>query len=175
MTTTPAHPKPKDQKRKPDAVRVFRGGREVCNFLTKEGHDVYEQRKRAMWERQGRRCCLYGHIPECPGKLNWADTTFDHEVPRGYDGATRDDRIEIRVKKKDGTIKVRWQNGAAHLNCNTRKGSRRIDYNAAHNGDIVWELIQRATRTGKVLYRCKSCGYETPAPTKNHECKTGEA
>jgi hypothetical protein len=132
-----------------------------------------------MWDMRDRQhciCCLYGHIPQCPGKLNRDDTTFDHETPRGYGGGERDDRIEIEIKQPDGTVKVKWQNGAAHSLCNFRKGSRRIPYNARHNGEPVWELIPKITNSGKVLFRCSSCGYETPAPTKNHQCpKTGEA
>lgn len=172
----PADPKPKDRKRpKPEALHVYRDGREVCNLLTKEGHDIYESKKREMHERQNHICCLHGHIPTCPGKLRWAEATFDHEIPRGYDGAKRDDRIVIEVKQKDGTVKIKWLNGVAHPQCNVAKGSRRINYNAAHNGDVDWELIPKTTHSGKVLYRCPSCGHETPAPTKHHECWKGEA
>lgn len=172
----PAHPKPKDQKQKPVAVRVFRDGREACNLLTKEGSDIYRGRTREMWERQDRYCCLHGHCPTCPGKLRWAEATFDHETPRGYDGGTRDDRIEITVEWPRGTVRVKWQNGAAHPECNIWKGSRRIDYNAKHNGDASWELIPKLTNSGEVLFRCTHCGYETPAPSKDHHCiEPGEA
>jgi hypothetical protein len=175
MADTLALPKPKDQKKQlPEAVHVFRDGREVCNLQTKEGHDKYERNKRVAWERQGHICCLHGFIPQCPGKLNWADATLDHEIPRGHGGGSQDDRIEVEEKQPDGTVKVRWQNGAAHFVCNGLKGSRRINYNAKHNGDIDWELIPKTTRSGKVLYRCPRCGYETPSPTKTHKCtKTG--
>lgn len=166
-----AYPKPKDQKHSPPpAVIVHRGGREVCDLNTTAGRAVYDQRMWDMRDRQGCICCLFGHIPECPGNLDRNDTTFDHEVPRGHGGGERDDRIEVAEKQKDGTVKIRWQNGAAHSLCNFRKGSRRIPYNAQHNGDIVWELIPKTTRSGKVLFRCPGCGYETPAPTKNHQC-----
>ena len=171
MKTTPAHPKPKDQKViRPDNVRTYSSNREVCNQLTKAGRDIYHERIRIMWERQGRTCCLYGYVPGCPGKLNLADATFDHEVPRGYGGGSRDDRIEIEVIQPDGAIKVRWQNGAAHAVCNIVKGSRRLNYNARHNGDVEWEVIQRTTNSGKVLFRCKRCCYETTAPVKSHNC-----
>jgi hypothetical protein len=103
------------------AVRVFRDGREVCNTRIAAGKAIYEGRKMAMWERQGRRCCLYRHIRSCPGRLEWNEATFDHEVPRGHGGGSRDDRIVL----PDG----KWQNGAAHWRCNSLKGSRRIGYN----------------------------------------------
>lgn len=113
-------PKPKDVKKQPQAVRTFKDGREKCNHLTKAGRDEYERRKRAMWERQEKICCLYGHIPGCPGKLNWSDTVFEHEDGRGHGGGHVDDRIEV-----DG----KWQNGAAHAWCNSKKASVRINYN----------------------------------------------
>jgi hypothetical protein len=166
-----ALPKPKDKKKQlPEAVYVYRSGREVCNQQTAEGREIYKGRKRAMWERQNHLCCLKDYIPSCPGNLNWADATFDHEIPRGYGGGSQDDRIEVKEKKRNGHAKVKWQNGAAHEACNMKKGSRRINYNAKRNGDIDWELIPKTTRSGKVLFRCPRCGYETPAPTKNHEC-----
>jgi hypothetical protein len=169
---TQAHPKPKDgKKQRLVAVFIYRSGREVCNQETAEGREIYRGRKRAMWERQNRTCCLKGHIPSCPGNLNWADATFDHEIPRGFGGGSQDDRIEVKAKKRNGHAQVRWQNGAAHEACNMKKGSRRINYNAAHNGEPIWELIPRTTPSGKVLFRCSRCGYETPAPTKNHKCE----
>jgi hypothetical protein len=133
MTMIPANPKPKDQKQKQPAVRVKRNGAEVCNMLTKTGRDIYRGRVREMWERQSHICCLSTAIPECPGRLNWADATFDHETPRGYDGGNRDDRIEIEIQNRDGSVTVLRQNGAAHFTCNALKGSRRIDYNKIHN------------------------------------------
>jgi hypothetical protein len=120
----PLFPKPSQVKRKPVAVRISKDGKEKCNQLTKEGRDEYADRKRRMWERQDRVCCLYGFLKSCPGNLKWADTTFDHEVPRGHGGGSQDDRIEVKGKRL---------NGAAHAQCNVEKGSRRIPYNAAHN------------------------------------------
>ena len=151
-------------------VHVYPDGREVCDLKSEKGRGIYSDRTKEMWGRQGGICCLSGYIRGCPGRLNWADATFDHEVPRGQDGGNRDDRIEIEVAQPDGTVRVIWQNGAAHCLCNSLKGSRRIPYNAVHNGNAVWELIPKTTRSGKVLFRCSSCGYETPAPTKNHLC-----
>ena len=110
-----AFPKPKSPPK--PAVKVFRDGREVCNLETKEGKEEYDRRKRAMWERQNKRCCLEGKCPGCPGRLRWEDASFEHEAGRG--GGKRDDRILV-----DG----KWQNGVCHHWCNRWKGSRRIEY-----------------------------------------------
>lgn len=119
---------PKSQpKQPPVAVRKLKSGAEVCNLLTKSGRDEYESRKRQMLSRQNGICCLHGHIKDCPGKVNLADLSFDHEQPRGMGGGSRDDRIEVNG---------RWQNGAAHWRCNSSKGSRRIPYNDIHNAKI---------------------------------------
>ena len=123
-----AFPKPKDVKKKPVAVRVFKDGREVCNLLCKEGRDEYMRRKRVMWERQKGICCLFGIDPTCPGKLNWGDAMFEHEGGRGSGGGKRDDRIEI-VEERNGMTIKRNLNGVAHAKCNSWKGSRRINYN----------------------------------------------
>lgn len=114
-------PKPKDIKHAPEAIRIKNDGREICNMLTKAGRDEYMARIRQMWERQNKRCCLEGYIPDCPGRLAIKDATFEHEAGRGADGGHRDDRIKL----PDGT----WINGAAHWRCNSLKGSKRIGYN----------------------------------------------
>lgn len=126
----PLFPKPSQIKKQPVAIRVLKDGKEQCNLLTTEGRHTYRDRTRQMWERQGHICCLSGHIKSCPGKLNWSDATFDHEIPRGHGGGSQDDRIEVPDPK---TGRMKWQNGAAHSWCNMMKGSRRIPYNAAHN------------------------------------------
>ena len=118
----PEFPKPSDIKHEPVTVRVMKDGREVCNLLTKAGRDEYTRRKRVMWERQKRRCCLEKHIAECPGKLTWSDAVFEHEAGRGHGGGTRDDRIEVDGKP---------QNGVAHPECNLKKASVKIHYNEA--------------------------------------------
>ena len=104
-------------------VRVYDDGREVCDTIgkhrTDEGVEEYRARLRRMWERQHGVCCLHGYIPGCPGRLLWRESAFEHENGRG--GGKRDDRIAL----PDGT----WINGAAHWQCNSWKGSRRIDYN----------------------------------------------
>ena len=116
-----AFPKPKDQKKYPIPVRVFKDGREACNLLIKAGKDEYARRIREMWERQGKMCCLYGRVEGCPGKLALAEATFEHEAGRGHGGGHRDDRILVNGK---------YINGAAHFICNSKKGSVRIDYNS---------------------------------------------
>lgn len=100
-------------------------GREVCNLLTKAGRDEYHRRVRAMWERQGGRCCLEKAIGDCPGKLRLADAMFEHQDGRGMDASRRDDRME-KPDRKTGMMLP--YNGAAHAVCNSRKGSIRIDY-----------------------------------------------
>jgi hypothetical protein len=117
--------KPKQVKKKPVAIRVFKDGREVCNLNIKEGRDTYMQRIRDMRDRQGKVCCLYGVIQECPGFLALKDATFEHQDGKGHGGGHRDDRI-MRPDKK-GVL--RPYNGAAHYKCNALKASRRLPYN----------------------------------------------
>ena len=113
----PAFPKPSQVKKKPEAVRIMKDGREICRLNIKAGMDEYVRRKRAMWERQNKRCCLEGLIPDCPGKLRWEDATFEHSEGRGHGGGHRDDRILV-----DGSP----QNGVSHPHCNVAKASRRL-------------------------------------------------
>ena len=113
------HPPKKPPK---PAVRIFEGGREVCDLTTKAGRDEYERRKDLMHKRQAGICCLYGKAPMCPGRLRRAEAMFEHEDGRGSGGGKRDDRIEVDGKP---------QNGVAHPLCNSWKGSRRIQYNDA--------------------------------------------
>lgn len=104
----PAFPKPSQIKKAPEAVRVFRDGREQCNLLCKAGMDEYLRRKRVAWEEQGRTCSIGGE------PLRWADSTVDHKSPRGMGGGSRDDRQE--------------NIGAACGLHNAQKGSRRITF-----------------------------------------------
>ena len=108
------------------SMRVMKDGREVISLLTKAGRDLYMGRVRAMWLRQGKRCCLEGRVTGCPGALRLADAVFEHQDGRGMGGGHRDDRIV-----KDG----KPYNGAAHAWCNSKKGSVRMDY---HN---VFEVL----------------------------------
>ena len=130
LTYVPAFPKPSQVKRELPYVKVYPGGREVCQTRLdhpegSEGRAEYKRRKDAMWERQKGICCLYGFLPECPGKLLLKQATFEHEDGRGAGGSKRDDRIEL----PDGT----WINGVSHLLCNGAKGSRHIPFNRARN------------------------------------------
>ena len=128
LTYVPAFPKPSQVKRELPHVKVFPDGREVLQArLDKpegvEGRAEYKRRKEAMWERQKGICCLYGFLPQCPGKLLLKESTFEHEDGRG--GGKRDDRISL----PDGT----WINGVSHLQCNSAKGSKHIPFNRARN------------------------------------------
>lgn len=126
-------PKPKDMpKKKPEAVRKFAGDREVCNLLTKAGRDIYMDRIRQMWERQGRRCYLESLVAECPGRLSIREATFDHDEGRGMGGGCQDDRIEV-PDGRGGMVPV---NGAAHALCNSLKGSVRLS-RLLEYGDVL--------------------------------------
>jgi hypothetical protein len=103
-------------KRQPEAVQVFAGGREVCNRMAAAGKKEYRRRVAVMLERQEGRCCL------CYKPLRLELATFEHEHGRGMGGGIRDDRTQW----PDGT----WINGAACWECNAAKGSRRGTYNA---------------------------------------------
>lgn len=114
----PAFPKPYQIKKTQEAVKVYRNGREVCNCKTQAGGEEYRRRKRLMWERQDKICCLAPYCPTCPGKLELKEATFDHE--RGRGAGKQDDRVEVDGKR---------QNGVCHCSCNSWKGSRYIPYN----------------------------------------------
>lgn len=106
----PMFPKPSQIKKAPEAVRVFRDNREVCNLLCKSGRDEYERRKRLMWERQLKTCIL------CSQPLAWKDTTFEHQDGRGFGGGHRNDAVT-----KNGAP----YNGVSHGWCNAKRGSKR--------------------------------------------------
>ncbi len=100
------------------AVIKYPDGREVCQ-PTVDGMLEYKRRIQAMSERQGGICCV------CHDEKNlmkpW-DTTFEHENGRGFNAAWRDDRIE----DENGNP----MNGAAHYDCNVKKGSKRAPQSA---------------------------------------------
>ena len=118
-----AFPRPKDIPREPEVIHYPEGphGREVINLSLPEGKAEYRRRVEEMWKRQKGICCLYGHIPNCPGRLKLELACFEHEGGRGMGAARRDDRLVL----PDG----RWLNGAAHYRCNRARGSSHIPYN----------------------------------------------
>jgi len=123
----PMFPKPGQIKKQPEAVKVLKDGREICNMNTTAGRKEYFRRIRVMWERQDKVCCLYGKVEGCPGRLSIVDATFEHQDGRGHGGGHHDDRIE---KPDPVTGEIKPYNGAAHNLCNMRKGSVRMDYNS---------------------------------------------
>lgn len=91
--------KPGKKKREP--IKTMRSGRQVCDLKTSAGKKEYKARLTLAWTKQKGRCALCG-LP----------AALEEGVPRGLGGGSRDDRIENLQ--------------AAHLLCNTQKGSRRI-------------------------------------------------
>jgi hypothetical protein len=90
------------------AVRRYPDGREVCCSSVK-GRAEYERRMWEMYERQNKMCCICFH------EMRDRDfVTFEHGAGRGMNGSHRDDRVDVPG------------NGAAHLFCNSEKGSRRF-------------------------------------------------
>jgi hypothetical protein len=102
--------KPHQVRRKREAVKVFPDGREVIDRSTAYGRRIYEDRIAEMYLRQGGLCRI------CHLWMEPATVTFEHEDGKGMGGSHQDDRI-IRDGKE--------YNGAAHLWCNNKKGSRR--------------------------------------------------
>lgn len=95
-------------------VKVHRCGREVCQD-TAEGNREYKRRTMEMRTRQRNIC------PVCTRFMHEDDTTFDHEIPRGHGGGSRDDRIWI--VDEEGNMMPR--NFATHGWCNSERGSKR--------------------------------------------------
>lgn len=117
----PAFPKPSQVRKQRLVVKVYPDGREVCVLTTKKGMDEYMDRKKKMWERQGRRCALQ-ISDQCKvrqGRWPFDATTFDHQNGRGMAGGKRDDRIEVEGK---------WLNAAVCWGCNGLKSSQNIPY-----------------------------------------------
>jgi 5-methylcytosine-specific restriction endonuclease McrA len=101
MTELPMFPRPSDIKDEPVLERVYKDGRTKINQLTKAGRELYQQRKRIAWEKQGKIC------PICKKRLTWADATTDHIRPRSLGFDDREENIQ-----------------AVHYLCNIRKGSQ---------------------------------------------------
>lgn len=117
MSDLPMFPKPGQVKKRQEAIRVMRDGREICNMNCAEGRRIYADRVRQMWERQGRKCGLQ-ISPQCKAKkgyLHIKEAQFDHEIPRG--GGRRDDRIQINGKNVSHAVCGF---------CNCLRGSRKL-------------------------------------------------
>jgi hypothetical protein len=129
----PMFPKPGQMKKKPEPIKVFSDGREKVNLNTAEGRAIYLGRKKIMYLRQDKRCCLFGKFTDgftgCAGQLRDGRISFDmsmFEHEEGRTGGKIDDRIEKMVNGK-----MKWINGVACPFCNSHKGSRKIYYNEA--------------------------------------------
>jgi hypothetical protein len=110
--------RPNEVKKDRSHIKVFTGGREVCDLLTKSGRDEYHRRVRAMWERQGKKCGLQ-ISPQCKernGRLLIDEAQFDHSNSRGMGGSKRDDRIIDDYYRPMNMAVCCW--------CNSLKGSR---------------------------------------------------
>lgn len=94
------------------AVKKFPDGREVC-LKTAGGKREYRDRTLAMRLRQHYACSF------CGMAMLEEDTTFDHDIPRGFGGSRRDDRIVDDAG--------RMMNSAMHSWCNREKGSKRLE------------------------------------------------
>jgi hypothetical protein len=109
--------KPCQQKRRrAEAVRVYRGGREVCQ-KSKAGLAEYKRRTIEMVDRQGNICgiCKDPSVPMRPIEdHSFLSATFQHADGRGSGGGRRNDSIAPETG-----------NCAAHLKCNLELGSRR--------------------------------------------------
>ena len=86
------------------AVRKYPDGREVC-CDTAKGCKEYQRRTGDMAENQKWLCILCGEL------MHPYHVTFEHLAGRGMGAGHRDDRESV--------------NGAAHLWCNSEKGSKR--------------------------------------------------
>lgn len=106
--------KAKKERASKESVKVFPGGREVCQ-RNPGGHREYQNRLCDMVERQNDRCAI------CLKRFTeFLLPTFEHQDGRGSNGGHRDDRIWLA----DGTP----FNAALCSTCNTAKGSRRYHW-----------------------------------------------
>jgi 5-methylcytosine-specific restriction endonuclease McrA len=99
--------------RKENGVWTYPDGREVCD-KTAAGLREYKKRTEQARTRQDCRCAT------CNRFLSQSAATLDHEEPRGFGGANRDDRMT----HDDGS----WRNAALCMICNHIKGSRRFHW-----------------------------------------------
>lgn len=94
---------------------IWRGDRMICNQDTAEGRRKYDHLRECLWRRQKGVCLI------CRIRMVLIASTFDHEHGRGFGGSNRDDRIYVR----DANGRLKWQNAALCVDCNTKKGSKR--------------------------------------------------
>lgn len=112
---------------------IIRGEREICNPAKPEGRAEYKLRTIMLWLRQDGWCC-FNEFDFCSGRLRLKEATFHHE--EGRCAGKRDDRISI----EDEHGKEKFINGAAHLQCNSICGSRRLAINHGSNTTIQIEF-----------------------------------
>jgi len=98
---------------KENGVWTYPDGRQCCD-KTAAGVREYKRRTEVARVRQDCRCAI------CNRFMAQGGATLDHEEPRGFGGANRDDRME----HDDGT----WRNAALCMICNGEKGSRRYHW-----------------------------------------------
>ena len=118
----PAYPKPSQIRQQRPAVKVFAGGREVCDMTTKAGRDEYRNRVRIMWERQGKKmrfndfATMQGEEWQAAQLMKQPSSIVGHV---GWGGSRRTDAIIDKEGK--------WLNMAACCWCNSLKSSRPLE------------------------------------------------
>lgn len=110
---------------------IIRGEREICNPVTIEGRAEYKWRTMLVFVRQDGICC------NCLEPLSLSECTFEHE-----DGRTSGRKDERTAIFEDGRF-VRHLNGASHLICNSRRGSRRTEIYHGNNALIEKENVSK--------------------------------
>ena len=112
------------------AFKRFRSGREVC-LPNAAGRREYQERRKFMYYRDNKKCCLCGEEILC-----LEEATFEHTGGRGMGGAKRDDRVKF--------------NGVAHFRCNQLKGSmsmQQFKQCAPKFSELHWGTTSRQSAT----------------------------
>jgi hypothetical protein len=94
----------------PESVKTYPDGRQVCQENA-AGKREYKARITEMWLRQE------GICPICGRWMDQNEATFEHEIPRGMGGGSRDDRTHDANGNE--------LNFATHGRCNRERGSQR--------------------------------------------------
>jgi 5-methylcytosine-specific restriction endonuclease McrA len=108
-----AFPKPshrKRQKLEPIFYPEGPSGREVINTDSAEGKRILSSRRERAWNIYGRCCWM------CGKPLSFEEMELEHILPKGMNGSTHDDRQKNLA--------------AACHDCNSKKGSSRVDTNS---------------------------------------------